>query len=153
MTIFPLLTDRQALMWSLKLKGLDNISIARKLKISRQAVSKALSIAELKIVKSLLEVAKASKIEVRNIIPNKSILIGYSYEFNREAIITFSTSNGIYVWYRNHGNCKSCPLVKKCKEILIREANERGIILNNEEINLPPSKLAEIIFRKIGVIS
>ena len=61
------LTERQIVLWKLKLKGLSPSEIAVNLNISRQAVHRALKSIESKVYKALIGVAKANRIEIREI--------------------------------------------------------------------------------------
>jgi IS30 family transposase len=139
------LTERQIVLWKLKLKGLSPSEIAVNLNISRQAVHRALKSIESKVYKALIGVAKANRIEIREINVEKGYLIGWSPEFRCDVFVTFSASNGVQVWYRHKGNCRNCKMRDECIRILMREAEERGLNIEANE----PCVMAEELFRKL----
>jgi hypothetical protein len=139
------LTDKQLILWKLKQNGLGLTEIASLLRVSRQAVHKGLQSVETKIYRALIDAAKANRIEIRKIDTEKGFLAGWSPEFRVDVIVTFSAKNGIQVWYRHKGDCKSCSMREECKAILLSEAEERGITLPDDE----PSRLAEVMFKEL----
>ena len=143
------LTDKQKLIWDLKSKGFTEAGIARKLKITRQTVHKALDVANFKVSTALEEAAKINKIKIKTLDSAKGILLGYSSYFKTDAIITFSAKNGVQVWYKHEGDCNNCDQIQFCKEALLMEAKDRNIPLPGNANSMPPSKLAEILFSKI----
>jgi hypothetical protein len=143
------LTDKQKLIWDLKSKGFTEAGIARKLKVSRQTVHKALDIANSKVSTALEEAAKINKIKIKILDPPNGVLLGYSSYFKTEALIIFSAKNGVQVWYKHEGECNNCDQVQSCREALLTEAKERNIPLPENANSMPPSKLAEILFSKI----
>ncbi|PVX23663.1 MAG: hypothetical protein CW716_11640 [Candidatus Bathyarchaeum sp.] len=140
------LTPRQLLIWDRRRKGLKEASIARELQVSRQTIHRALSIAHLKILESLEETARINKIKIKKVNPVRGFLIGYSSHFKTETLITFSTKNGIQIWYKHEGDCKNCDQLKECKETLVAEAKERNIRLPEDCL---PSDYAEKLFAEI----
>jgi len=143
------LTDKQLLLWRLRRSGLSISEIASRLGISRQAVHKSLQSIESKVYRALIATARASKIEVRKIDAQKGVLVGWSPGLDTEVYITFSSKNGIQIWFRHERrDCKDCPFREDCKRILFEEAEERGISLPKDE-NLDPSDLAKLLFEKL----
>mgnify|MGYP000231291398 CR=1 FL=1 len=140
------LTPRQLLIWDRRRRGLQEASIAREFQVSRQTIHKALSIAHLKVLESLEEAARINKIKIQKVNPVRGFLIGYSSHFKTETLITFSTKNGIQIWYKHEGDCKNCDQLKECKEMLIAEAKERNISLPEDCL---PSVYAEKLFAAI----
>jgi hypothetical protein len=140
------LTPRQLLIWDRKRRGLQEASIARELQVSRQTIHKALSIAHLKVLESLEETARINKIKVKKVDPVKGYLLGYSSHFKTKTLITFSTRNGIQIWYKHEGDCENCDQLKECKETLIAEAKERDLSLPEDCL---PSVYAEKLFAAI----
>lgn len=140
------LTQKQSLVWTLRNNGFNEASIARKLSVTRQTVHYALNTASQKIGESLEETANINKIEIETTDPSKGFLVGYSPHFKSQAFITFSAKNGIQIWYKHEGNCAECKRLKTCRELLLEEARERKIQLEEEATTLPPSKLAEFLF-------
>ncbi len=87
------LTPKQTLIWDLSRTGLKEANIARKLKVERQTIHKALDIATEKVYISLQETAQVNKIKIKTINPTKGYLIGNSAHFKTKALITFSAEN------------------------------------------------------------
>jgi DNA-binding CsgD family transcriptional regulator len=140
------LTPKQLQIWDYKRTGLQEASIARELQVSRQTVHKALGIAHAKIEESLEETARINKIKIQTVNPMRGFLLGYSSHFKTKTLITFSTQNGIQVWYKHEGDCKNCDQLKECKEALIAEAKDRNITLPDDCL---PSAYAEMLFKAI----
>ena len=143
------LTSKQKLIWNLKSKGFSEAGIARKLSVTRQTVHKALNVANSKVSMALEEAAKLNRIKIQTIDTIKGILVGHSSEFRTTAIITFSARNGVQIWYRHKGDCKSCDQLQVCKEMILAEAKDRNIQLPENTTSMLPSKLADILFSKI----
>jgi len=143
------LTSKQKLIWDLKKNGFLEVNIARKLKVTRQTVHKALNTANSKVYAALEEAAKIAKIRVENIDPSKGILVGYSPDLKTKALVTFSARNGIQVWYRHEGDCKNCDKLQACRGTLLAEAKDRSIQLPENADSMLPSKLAETLFSRI----
>lgn len=140
------LTPKQLQIWDYKRTGLQEASIARELQVTRQTIHKALDIAQLKIAESLQETAKINKIKIQTVDPTRGYLLGYSSHFKTKTLITFSTKNGIQLWYKHEGDCKNCDQLKECKETLIAEAKERNLQVPE---NCLPSDYAEKLFAAI----
>jgi len=140
------LTPRQLLIWDCRRRGFQEASIARELQVSRQTIHKALSIAHLKVLESLEETARINKIKIQKVNPVRGFLLGYNSHFKTETLITFSTKNGIQIWYKHEGDCKNCDQLKECKETLIAEAQERNLSLPEDCL---PSDYAEKLFAAI----
>lgn len=139
-------TNKQFEFWILRRKGFANIDIAKINSISRQAVSRALLRMDEKISKTLLEMAKASQIEVESLNPKYGILFGYSIPLKVNAIIFVSEKHGIQVWYEHEGDCNSCERYRQCMELLWDFADEMNIKL---EKVANPTKLADELFEKL----
>ena len=144
------LTPKQKLIWNLKSNGLSEANIARKLKVTRQTVHKALNIANSKVYLALEEAAKINRIKIKTLDPNEGILVGYSAYFKTTALVTFSAKNGVQVWYKHEGDCKNCDQLQTCKETLLAEARGRNIPLPENTKSMLPSELAEILFSRIA---
>jgi hypothetical protein len=144
------LTAKQRLIWGLKSNGLQEASIARKLKVTRQTVHKALNVANSKVCESLEEAARINKIQVETVDSAKGFLAGYSSHFKTKAFVTFSAKNGVQVWYRHEGNCEKCSQLQTCRETLLAEARDRNFLLPDDTSQMLPSRLAEALFSKIA---
>jgi hypothetical protein len=142
------LTDRQLEIWSLRFKGLSKAEVGRRLGITRQAVYDAENVMLDKVESALLHVAEASRIEVRYVDPTRGILHGFDPATESRVIVTFSARNGVQTWHYEQPDCGSCTWVESCKRRLLDEAEERDIMLSDDERTLPPSRLAHAIFTK-----
>lgn len=143
------LTSKQRLVWSLKSEGHTEASIGRKLNIKRQTVHKALNVAKKKIHQSLEETAKLNNIEIETVSPTQGYLTGYSPHFDTKAFVTYSSKNGIQIWYQHEGDCKKCGRAKVCRETLLEEARERKLVFAKDVSQMSPSELAETLFSMI----
>jgi len=143
------LTSKQMQIWNLKSKGLLEANIARKLDVSRQTIHKALNVANTKVAQALQEAARLNKIAIKTVDPSRGILVGFSQEFKASVVITFSARNGVQIWYRHKGDCKSCDQLQTCITMLLAEAEEREVQLPEYHETMLPSELAEILFSKI----
>lgn len=121
------------------------MEIAQEYNITKQAVGKALQAADSKILKTLIEMARANQIEIRHIDEEKGLLLGRSLQLQKKAVIFLSKTHGIQVWYEHTGECMNCEHNQRCTEILTELAGELGI---TSEI-VTPSKDAEKIFKVI----
>lgn len=143
------LTPTQKTIWDLKSTGIPEVGVARKLKVTRQTVHKALDIANAKIAQSLEETAKINKIKVQTVNPTTGFLIGYSTHFQTKALITFSAKNGIQTWYKHEGDCRNCEQLQTCRETLLAEAKDRNIPIIENQNSILPSEFAKRLFSKI----
>ncbi len=143
------LTSKQRIIWGLKSKGHQEVSIARELNITRQTVHKTINIANQRVFDSLNEAAQLNNIDVQTINTAKGFLSGYSPHFKTQAFVTFSAKNGVQVWYKHEGHCQTCQRLQKCRELLVTEAKARNFLLTEDINQLSPSKLADVLFSKI----
>ena len=147
------LTDRQLSIWNMLRNGFSQSEIARRLGISRQAVSQLAQPIPDKVTAALTDGARLSRVEPRLIDSNRGVLVGWSNEFRTETIITLNPQVGLRVWYKhNLGRCKICPDQQHCKGLLLENARQFGVPLTRQERQLEPSKLSSLIFsRLLGV--
>ena len=102
------LNDRQFAFWRLRRSGLPNIQIADRFRISRQAVSKALLAMDRKVEETLIDMARANRIEVERLNAELGVLIGRSVPFDTAAVVFVSADHGVQVWYEHEGDCGTC---------------------------------------------
>ena len=140
------LTERLFDIWDLRRIGMPQVDIAKRLGISRQAVSQALEDATGRVNKALTEQAQISKIEIESIDATNGLLSGWSREFSVKAVISVSRRDGLQVWYEHEADCAHCNRYSACQSYLFRAAKERGMTLTKDQKNLPPSKLAQLLF-------
>jgi hypothetical protein len=144
------LSQSQKAVWSLVSKGFAVSKIAEKLNTTRQYVNQTRLTAEAKLSTALLEVARANDLQVTRLYPKEAILLGYHPALNRKAIVTYSTSHGIKVWYwhDNPEEVTNQDFLRQTREYLLDVAKERGIEVANAE-EMHPAKLAHVIFSKL----
>jgi hypothetical protein len=131
------------------LGGLTESDISRKEEISRQSVHIILNVAREKISQALREAAEVNRVRIRHIDIMKGILVGQSLEFDHKVVVTYSPSNGIRIWYAHDDDCRECKLDKSWTKVIVKEARERQIQLNEAELQLPPHRLAKLVFTRI----
>ena len=141
--------ERQFTFWTMRRSGVPNITIATRLGISRQAVSRALLVMDEKIESTLREMAHANQIAIEKINSERGILIGSSVPFRAAAIIFVSEKHGVQVWYEHDGDCGTCQRYTECIELLWDYAAELGIKITK---TADPTKMAEELFAKVRAI-
>ena len=144
------LSQKQKTVWSLILEGFSVSAIATKLNATRQYINQTRLTAEAKLSATLLDVAGANDLQVMKLYPKKAILLGYHPALKRKAIITYSTSHGIKVWYW-HDNPEEITnerFLRQTRKYLLDIAKEQGIELE-DTTEIHPAKLAHIIFSKL----
>jgi hypothetical protein len=144
------LSQKQKTIWSLISKGLSVSAIADKLSTTRQYVNQTRLTAEAKLSTTLLEVAQANDLQVTRLYPKEATLLGYHPALKRKAIVTYSTSHGIKVWYwhDNPEEVTNQEFLRQTREYLLDLAKERGIEVE-DAAEMHPAKLASIIFSKL----
>jgi len=152
-TNYPLsspLSQKQKTVWSLIHKGFSVSSIAEKLSTTRQYINQTKLTAEAKLSTTLLDVAGANDIQVTKLYPKKAILLGYHPALKRKAIITYTTSHGIKVWYWHDTpeEVTNEAFLRQTRKYLLDIAKEQGIQLDNIE-DIHPAKLAHILFSRL----
>jgi len=133
----------------MRLGGMTESDISRKEEISRQSVHIILNVARDKVLQALKEAAEINRVRIEHIDPMRGILVGDSPEFGHRVVITYSPLNGVRVWYAHDDDCRECKLDKSWIKVILREAQERQIVLTDAELRLPPHKLAKHVFSKI----
>ena len=140
------LNDRQFAFWRLRRSGLQNVHIADRFRISRQAVSKALLAMDRKVEETLVEMAQANQIEVERLNAGVGVLFGRSVPFDAAAIVFVSADHGVQVWYEHEGDCGACQRYARCIELLWGYADELGITLTKTD---DPTRMADELFAKL----
>jgi len=141
--------DKQFTFWKMRRSGTPNITIANRLGISRQAVSKAILVMDEKIESALRDMAQSNQITIDTINAERGILLGQSIPFQTAAIIFVSGKHGVQVWYDHDGNCGTCQRYTECIELLWDYATELGIRI---EKTAEPTKMAEELFTKVKAL-
>ena len=144
------LSSKQMTIWSLITKGLSVSTIAQKLNTTRQYVNQTRLTAEAKLSTTLLEVAKTNDLQITNLYPKKAILLGYHPALKKKAIITYTTTHGLKVWYwHEHPEEVTDPtFLNQTRQYLIDIARERGLEIPDAD-KIHPAKLAHTIFSQL----
>jgi len=140
------MNDKQFGFWKMRRSGMQNISIANHLGITRQGVSQALRVMDEKIDASLREMARANRIQIEKIDIEKGVLFGRSIPFQTNAYVFVSEKHGMQVWYEHEGDCGSCDEFTKCIEFIWDFAAELGITIEKTQ---DPTKMADELLAKI----
>lgn len=144
------LSQKQRTVWSMLNKGLSISAIARKLNATRQFVNQTKLAAEAKLTRTLLEVAQANDLQVRNVYTKNGLLLGYHAGLGKNVIVTYSSSYGIKVWYWQDTpeQVTNKEFLKQTQSYLLDIANERGISVKDVE-KTHPARLAHAIFSEL----
>ena len=144
------LSQSQKAIWQLLTKGLSVTTIADKLKTTRQYVNQTRLTAEAKLSSTLLEVAQVNDIQVTKLYPKQAILLGYHPALKRKAVLTYTTSHGLKVWYwhDNPEEVTDPAFLNQTRQYLMEIAKERGIEIKDPE-KIHPAKLAHMVFSKL----
>ena len=132
-------------------KGFSVSAIADKLSTTRQYINQTKLTAEAKLATTLLDVAGANDIQVTKLYPKKAILLGYHPALKRKAIITYTTSHGIKVWYwhDNPEEITNQNFLRQTRKYLLDIAKEQNLELG-DTTDIHPAKLAHIIFSQLA---
>jgi len=144
------LSQSQKTIWTLITKGFSVSKIADKLKTTRQYVNQTRLTAQAKLAATILEVAQTNDLQITKFYPQQAILLGYHPALKRRAVVTYSTSHGIKVWYW-HDNPEEVTdtfFLNQTRQYLTDIARERGIEIENAA-GIHPAKLAHVIFSKL----
>jgi len=144
------LSQSQKAIWSLIGKGFSVANIADKLETTRQYVNQTRLAAEAKLATTLLDVAQVNDLQVTKLYPKQAMLLGYHPSLKRKAIITYTTSHGLKVWYW-HDNPEEVTdqnFLNQTRQYLVDIAKERGITIENAT-EIHPAKLAHMIFTQL----
>jgi DNA-binding CsgD family transcriptional regulator len=144
------LSEKQTTVWSLISKGQSAASIAEKLKTTRQFVNQTKLAAEAKLSTTLLDVAQANHIHVTKMNPKEGILLGYHPGLKKKAIITYTTSHGIKVWYwyDNPEEVTNEEFLNQTRTYLLDIARERGIEIRDAQ-GMHSARLAHRVFMEL----
>ena len=144
------LSQKQRTVLSMLNKGLSISAIASKLDITRQFVNQTKLTAEAKLTKTLLEVAQANDLQVRNVYAKNGLLLGYHAGLGRNVIVSYSSNHGIKVWYWQDKpeQVTNKEFLKQTQSHLLDIASERGISVKDVE-KTHPAKLAHAIFSEL----
>ncbi|PVX23362.1 MAG: hypothetical protein CW691_10855 [Candidatus Bathyarchaeum sp.] len=144
------LSLKQKTVWALLHEGFSVSAIANKLSTTRQYINQTRLTAEAKLSATLLDVAGANDLQVTKLYPKKAILLGYHPALKRKAIITYTTSHGIKIWYwhDNPEEITNKNFLQQTRNYLLDIAKEQDIDLEDTS-KIHPAKLAHIIFGKL----
>jgi hypothetical protein len=145
------LSAKQMTVWSLTSAGISISAIADKLKTSRQYINQTRLAAEAKISKALMDVAQVNELQVTKLNAKDAILLGYHPALKRQAVVTYTTSHGMKVWYWHDDPEEeklSEDFLRQTREYLLQVAKERGIEVADAD-KMHPAKLAQAIFSEL----
>ncbi len=144
------LSQKQKTVWSLILKGLSVSAIAKKLNTTRQYVNQTRLTTESKLSSTLLEVARVNDLQISRVYPREGLLVGFHPGLNRKAILTYSTNQGIRIWYwyDHPEEVTNQEFLRKTREYLLDLAEERGIEVEPTS-QVHPGRLAQTIFEQL----
>ncbi len=143
------ITKKESNIWELHFKGFNGSEIARKLEITRQAISKALRNADSKILQELNENARMMGLAVTSINSEKGILRGYNTQIGAKTLIFYLPRSGFHTWFEYANKCEDCNgciTYDRCMSV-VKEASEFwGVPIEKDE---DPSKIAEKLFEGV----
>ena len=141
------LSQSQKTIWALLGTGLSVTSIAEKLKTTRQYVNQTRLTTQTKLATTLLEVAQINNLQVTKLNPQQAILLGYQPELKKQAILTYTTTHGLKMWYwhDNPEEVTDTTYLNQTRQYLIDIAKERGIEIPDAD-KIHPAKLAHTKF-------
>jgi len=144
------LSPKQRTVWSLTRKGFSVSAIADKLKTTKQYINQTKLMAEAKLSSTLMDVAGTNDINVTKIYPKKAILLGYHPGLQKKAIITYTTSHGIKVWYwhDNPEEVTDVAFLNQTRQYLLDIAKEQGVELEKVQ-ETHPARLAHVLFGRL----
>lgn len=112
------LAEKQEKVWELINQGLTASEIAKKLKISRQAVSIYFRQAKIKITEILLDLAECIDAEILKLDAAKGVLIGRIRQINEKVYLIYLPQSGPYAIYESAVKTGVCPNNSICKKII-----------------------------------
>jgi hypothetical protein len=141
----------QQKVWRLLTKGFTMADIAKQLNTSPQYVHQTRRNAESKLTRAIMETAEANNIQITKIRPREGLLYGYHPALDQHAFVSYSTKGGIKIWYW-HDQPETITdeaFLGHIRTYLLDLAEERSLILTDEDKQLHPAKLANKIFRHL----
>jgi hypothetical protein len=145
------LSPKQKTIWSLILKGHSVSAIAEKLSTTRQYVNQTRLTADAKLSSTLLEVARVNDLQIIRVHAKEGILVGFHPALKRKAVVTYSSTYGIKIWYwhDNPEEVSNSEFLRQTRIYLLDLAKERGIAVENFA-EMHPAKLAHEIFGRLA---
>jgi len=140
------LTPRETSVWDLRRRKNSQSEIGRLMGFSRQASHHTLELIDVKVEKAFEEAASTNGLEVKRMNLVDGIMEAYSPVYKVPVFVSLSRANGLRVWYLHEGECGTCQHEKGCRSFLEKEAAERGIELNTNDLNQMPTQLALMVF-------
>lgn len=143
------ITKKESNIWELRFKGFNRSEIARKLDITRQAISKALKNTDSKILHELNRNARTLGLAVTLVNSEKGILLGYTPQIKAKTMIFYLPKSGFHTWFEYGDRCEECSgciTYDRCMNVL-KEASEFWEVSIGE--NEEPTKIAVKLFENI----
>lgn len=142
------LTLKRAEWWEHRRSGVSLAEIGRRFGVTRQAVYLALRLGDREMTKAFRQLTETYKVVERKVDTQKGLLLGYSQALGSHVIMAYSPGKGINLWYKYDGQCEGCERREECARLISEEADRLSIGISRDEKDLPPAKLAEIVFRR-----
>ena len=139
-------TRKESLIWSLRFKGLSGSDIAKRLGITRQAISKTLRNVDAKILQALNDSARAMGLAVIKVDVRRGLLLGYNPQTKTKTMVFYLPKSGIQVWFQHEGDCEGCITRERCEAVLREASQFWGIPLEDGD---SPTKIADKLFEKV----
>ncbi len=139
-------TKKESHVWTLRFKGLNGTEIAKKLEVTRQAISKTLKNVDAKILRTLNENAGMMGLAVTSVDTERGILLGYHPQTRTKTMVFYLPKSGIQSWFQHDGECEGCITKDRCMSVLM-EASEFWEVPFEEGES--PTKIAEKLFEKV----
>ncbi len=143
------ITKKESNIWELRFKGFNGSEIARKLEITRQAISKALKNADSKILQELNENARMMGLAVTSVNSEKGILLGYNPQIGAKTLIFYLPKSGFHTWFEYADRCEDCSdciTYDGCLNVLKEASEFWGVPMEKDE---EPTRIAEKLFESV----
>lgn len=139
-------TEKESQIWSLRFRGSSGSEIARKLGITRQAISKALKNVDTKILQTLNDNARMMGLAVTSVDTGRGILLGYHPQTKTKTMVFYLPKSGIQSWFQHEGECEGCITKDRCISVLKEASEFWGVPFEGGE---SPTKIADKLFEKV----
>jgi len=140
------LPDRMEEIWLSTVMGENEVDIAKRLNITRQAVSKAVREARAKITSMFLELAESLNIDIIKVNAGKGFMVARSRQLGLRVYAFYIPNKGIRVLFGIKPYCQGENMNQICK-LIITMGRKLNII--HEETKENTEELIDKIIKKI----
>ncbi|MGQ4892829.1 MAG: hypothetical protein ACP6IP_10140 [Candidatus Njordarchaeia archaeon] len=109
---------KQEKVWCMHLKGIPQSEIARKLGLSRQAISLYLREAVAKLNRYFIELSEVMDLDIKKLDAFKGFLIGINRQTGEKVYLIYIPSVGVRALYYSEKRPLRCSEYSNCKEII-----------------------------------